>query len=90
LLARAFLRAGDPSGARTAIADALQWTERTDQRYLLAELLRIDAEVLALGGDRAAADITCRRALDVASEQDSSWLRGRAQATFDRLGAPGA
>ena len=42
--------AGQPAAGRKVVADALAWTERHGQRYLLPELLRIDAELLALSG----------------------------------------
>ncbi|MGH3963419.1 MAG: ATP-binding protein [Pseudonocardiaceae bacterium] len=85
LLARGYLRAGDEARGRAAIADALRWTTQTRQVYLLAELLRIDAELLALGGHRAAAGVTSSRSLEVAHEQGSPWLSDRARATLARV-----
>ena len=87
LLARAYLCAGDLALGRAVVADALRWTERTGQAYLLAELLRIDAELLALGDDRETAGLTCGRALDVAREQGSPFLSERIRATLASLNA---
>lgn len=85
LLARGYLRAGDAGRGRLAVADALAWTESHGQAYLLAELLRIDAELLDLDGERGGATHACRRALDVALEQGATWLADRALATLRRL-----
>ncbi|MFN2607365.1 MAG: AAA family ATPase [Acidimicrobiales bacterium] len=85
LLARGYLRAGDAGRGRLAVADALAWTEGHGQAYLLAELLRIDAELLDLAGERGGAAHACRRSLDVALEQGATWLRDRALATLRRL-----
>jgi len=87
LLARGYLRAGDEARGRATVAGALRWTARTRQAYLLAELLRIDAELLALGGHRTAAGVTGSRSLEVAHEQGSPWLTDRARATLARVAA---
>ncbi len=87
LLARGHLLAGDVTRGRAAAAEAMRWTERTGQAYLLAELLRVDAELADLGGQGDAARVNCQRALDVALEQGSPWLRARALATRGALGA---
>jgi predicted ATPase len=81
LLARAHHQAGQLSVGRAVVTEALAWTERTGQRYLLPELLRIDAELLALSGDRAGARATVQRAVDTADLLESPWLRDRALAT---------
>lgn len=85
LLARGRFRAGDVAAGRATITDALAWTTRTGQHYLLAELQRIDAELVARGGDLGAATATARCAVDTAVEQDARWLQDRATATLDRL-----
>jgi DNA-binding SARP family transcriptional activator len=81
LLARAHLQAGEPATGRAVVAEALAWTERHGQHYLLAELLRIDAELLALSGDRRSALAVAQRAIDTADGLESPWLRDRALAT---------
>lgn len=82
LLARGYLQAGEAAMGRAAVAEAMDWTRRTGQAYLLAELLRIDAELLALGGDRPAAATACSQAVAVATEQGSPWLVERARTTW--------
>lgn len=86
LLARGHLRAGDTAAGRAAVGDALRFTARTGQRYLLAELLTVDAELRALDGDRAGAEAGARRALATAEAQGAGWLCARARAALDRLG----
>jgi ATP/maltotriose-dependent transcriptional regulator MalT len=88
-LARAYRRTGDPASGRTAVAEALDATERSGQRYLLAELLRIDAELLALSGDEAGAVDGARQAVDAAVAMGSPWLRDRAVATLARISRRG-
>jgi hypothetical protein len=85
LLARGLLQAAEPAAGRAVIADALQRTDQYDQRYLLAELLRIDAELLALSGDRTGGARTAQQAVDTAAALESPWLRDRALATLAEL-----
>jgi predicted ATPase len=89
LLARGLRQAGEPAAGRAVVADALAATDRTGQRYLLAELLRIDAELLALSGDRAGGANLAQRAVDTAVALKSPWLRDRALATLTALSASG-
>ena len=84
-LARGYRRTGDPAAGRATVAEALDVTERSGQRYLLAELLRVDAELLALSGDEAGAVDGARRAVETAVAADSPWLRDRALATLATL-----
>jgi hypothetical protein len=85
LLARGHQLAGQPDAGRNVVADALAWTERHGQHYLLPELLRIDAELLALSRDVASATRMARRAVDTAVAMESPWLRDRALATLAAL-----
>ena len=85
LLARGLGRAGEPTAARAVVADALAATGRDGLRYLLPELLRIDAELLVLCGDRAGAIGTAQQAVDTAVVLESPWLRDRALATLTAL-----
>jgi DNA-binding SARP family transcriptional activator/tetratricopeptide (TPR) repeat protein len=80
LLARAHLRLGDVASARAAVAEGLARTEESGQRYLLPELLRIDAELRAAAGDGAGAARSARRALAAADALDAPWLRARVTA----------
>jgi predicted ATPase/DNA-binding winged helix-turn-helix (wHTH) protein len=50
------LEAGDPVGAARAIEEALQQCDRTEDRWCMAELLRIKGEVLSSGGRDADAE----------------------------------
>jgi hypothetical protein len=85
LLARAHHRCANPASGRTAVAEALAVTSRSRQRYLLAELLRIDAELIALSGDPTGGAVTAKRAVETAVEMESPWLRDRALATLSAL-----
>jgi hypothetical protein len=89
LLARAHHAGGDPAAGRGAVAEAVAMTARSGQRYLLPELLRVDAELLALSGDATGAAATARRAVETAVAVESPWLRDRALATLSAL-PPGA
>jgi hypothetical protein len=85
LLARSHLLAGDPPAGRGAIAEALEHTTGTGQRYLLPELLRVDAELAALAGDTEVAVGAALRAVAAAKAMDAAWLRDRAVATLATL-----
>jgi predicted ATPase len=85
LLARGHHQAGDPAPGRAVIAEALALTAHSGQRYLLAELLRIDAELRALCGDPSGGAATATRAVDTAEGMQSPWLRDRALATLSAL-----
>jgi ATP/maltotriose-dependent transcriptional regulator MalT len=88
LLARAHLGEGNAAAGRAATAEGLEWTARHDQRYLEAELWRIDGELLALQGDMAGAVVAMERALEVAVSQGAHWLELRAASSLARH-APG-
>ncbi|NIR38668.1 MAG: transcriptional regulator, partial [Actinobacteria bacterium] len=81
LLARAHGLAGDPSTGREAVRDALEWSDATGQHYLVAELWRTDAELAHRGGDPEAAELSLRRAVEVAESQGASGLEARARHT---------
>ncbi|MFC5948011.1 ATP-binding protein [Pseudonocardia lutea] len=85
LLARGHHRCADPAAGRAVVAEALALTNRTGQRYLLAELLRIDAELLASSGDPGGAVDRVEQAVRTAVEMKSPWLRDRALATLSAL-----
>ena len=71
LLARGLRQAGEPAAGRAVVADALAADRAHGQRYLLAELLRIDAELLALSGDRTGGARTAQQAVDTAVALES-------------------
>jgi predicted ATPase/DNA-binding winged helix-turn-helix (wHTH) protein len=71
-LAHALGMAGEVAQAHTAIEEALEWSERSEERWFMAELLRIKGELLRLDGSAAAVDAAedCyRQALDLARRQ---------------------
>jgi len=76
-LAAALGDAGQIAEGLAAIEEALSWTERTEERWIISELLRVKGELLLLQGAPAAA-VTAedhfRQALDWAQRQGAlSW-----------------
>jgi predicted ATPase len=88
VLAEALGRAGQTAEGLAAIAEALSWTERTEERWVIAELLRIKGELLLLQGEPgagAAAEDHLRQALDWASRQGALSRELRAATGLARL-----
>lgn len=85
LRARAHLLAGDAAAGRAATTEAVRLSEASGQRYLLPELLRVDAELRALAGDRTGAVRSADLAVETAAALAAPWLRERAAATRGRL-----
>jgi predicted ATPase len=82
-LALALAQVGQVPKGLATIEEALAWTERTEELWVIAELLRIKGELLLLQGAQEAAaraEDHFRRALDWARRQGAlSWeLRGAA------------
>jgi DNA-binding SARP family transcriptional activator len=77
LLARARGMVGEFREGRAATREGLAWSHRRNQRYLEAELWRVDGELAYRGGDSEAA-ASLRRAVEVAGAQGASWLELRA------------
>ena len=66
-MAEALGRAGQVSEGLAAIEEALEWTDRTENRWAIAELLRVKGELLLLPGGFSAevtAEDRFRQALD--------------------------
>jgi predicted ATPase len=87
-IAEALGRAGQIAGGLAAIEQALAWTERTEERWRIAELLRIKGELLLLQdapGAAAAAEDHFRQALDWARRQDALIFELRAATSLARL-----
>ena len=82
LLARARAMAGDYHQGRAATREGLSRTHRCDQRYLEAELWRLDGELAYRSGEREAAAASLRRAVEVAAAQGAGWLELRALNSF--------
>lgn len=77
LLARARGMAGELHQARAATREALSLSERRNQRYLEAELWRLDGELAYRLGEPDAV-VSLRRAVEVADAQGARWLALRA------------
>ena len=77
LLARARGLAGELHEGRAATREGLSLSHRRNQRYLEAELWRVDGELAYRRGDSDAAP-SLRRAVEVADAQGASWLELRA------------
>jgi predicted ATPase len=77
ILAEALGRAGQTGEGLAATEEGFAWTERTEERWAIAELLRVKGELLLLQdaqGAAAAAEDHFRQALDWARRQQAlSW-----------------
>ncbi len=78
LLARARALREEFHAGRAAIREALSWTHDRNQRYLEAELWRIDGELAYRLGEAEIAQASLRKAVDVAHVQGAGWLELRA------------
>ena len=76
LLARARGMAGELDQGRAATREGLSWSHSCNQRYLEAELWRVDGELAYRSGEAAAASL--RNAVELASAQGAGWLELRA------------
>ncbi|NMG77313.1 ATP-binding protein [Aromatoleum diolicum] len=78
LLARARAVVGEFREGRAATREALSWSHRCSQRYLEAELWRVDGELAYRSGETEAAAASLRSAVEIASAQGAGWLELRA------------
>jgi tetratricopeptide (TPR) repeat protein len=78
LLARARGMAAEHEEGRVAAREGLSWSAGCNQRYLEAELWRVDGELAYRSGEAEAAAASLRNAADLASAQGASWLELRA------------
>jgi predicted ATPase len=81
-------RAGQIADGIAAIEEALAWTERTEQRWIIAEFLRIKGELLLLQGApgaAATAEDHFRQALDWGRRQGALSWELRAATSLARL-----
>jgi tetratricopeptide (TPR) repeat protein len=74
LLARAQAMAGACRQGRAAAREGLSWSHSHNQRYLEAELWRVDGELAHRGGETEAAAAALRRAVEIATAQGAGWL----------------
>jgi predicted ATPase/DNA-binding winged helix-turn-helix (wHTH) protein len=73
-LTETLLAAGETGEALTAINEALERAERTEERWYFPELLRLRGELAVRDGDAEAADACFARALQEARQQGAlSW-----------------
>lgn len=82
LLARARGVLGELREGRAAAREALAWSDSRNQRYLEAELCRVDGELAYRSGEAQAAAALLRRAVETASAQGAGWLVLRALHSF--------
>jgi predicted ATPase/DNA-binding winged helix-turn-helix (wHTH) protein len=74
VLAVGTLAAGDPDGATKAIEEALQQSDRNEDRWCVAELLRIKGEIALSGGRDADAAALFQNSFDWSRRQGAlSW-----------------
>jgi len=88
VMAEALGRSGQIANGLAAIEEALAWTERTEGRWVIAELLRMKGELLLLQaavGAAAAAEDHFRHALDWARRQGALSWELRAATSLARL-----
>jgi hypothetical protein len=85
-LAAGLGRAGQTADGLIAVAQAIERAERTEARWLSAELLRVKGELLLLQrADGAAAEAQFRQALDWARQQGTLSLELRTATTLARV-----
>lgn len=78
LLARARAVSGELHEGRAATREGLEWTQRSNQRYLEAELWRVDGELAYLSGEPQVAAASLQNAVETATAQGAGWLSLRA------------
>jgi predicted ATPase len=87
-MAEALGRAGQIADGLAAIEDAIDRSERTEERWATAEMLRVKGELLLLQGAHgaaAAAEGHFRHALDLARRQGALSWKLRAATSLARL-----
>lgn len=78
LLARARGMTGELDQGRAATREGLSWSHKRNQRYLEAELWRVDGELAYRSGESETAVTALRNAVELASQQGAVWLELRA------------
>ena len=82
LLARARGMAGEFHQGRAATREGLSWSHSCNQRYLEAELWRVEGELAYRSGETEAAAASLRSAVETAAAQGAGWLELRALHSF--------
>jgi predicted ATPase/DNA-binding winged helix-turn-helix (wHTH) protein len=88
LTAEALGRVGEVADRLAAVEEALEWTAHTDERWSMAELLRIRGELLLMQGAPGAvatAEDHLRQALDLAHRQGALSWKLRSATNLSRL-----
>jgi predicted ATPase len=77
--------AGQPVAALPYVAEAEQFAEATQVKWLQAETLRLRGDLLCITGDRTAAEAAYRNAIELARTQGAKLFELRATAGLARL-----
>jgi class 3 adenylate cyclase/tetratricopeptide (TPR) repeat protein len=85
LYAKGLIAEGRLDEALAALAQALAISERTGERFYLAELWRLKGEVLARKGNSSEADQWFRKAIDLSRQQEAKLFELRSAASLCRL-----
>ncbi len=84
-LAEGLAGAGDLEQGLVTLAEALDLVKETDERYFMAELLRIRAEMLLSQRNDAGAEADYRQAIELAQKQGAKSWELRAATSLGRL-----
>jgi DNA-binding SARP family transcriptional activator/tetratricopeptide (TPR) repeat protein len=84
LLARAQGMVGALEAGRSATGEALAWSHSRNQRYLEAELWRVDGDLAYRAGEIQPAATSLHRAVETATGQGAGWLELRALQSLAR------
>jgi predicted ATPase len=84
-LAEVQARVGRSEEALAALAEALAFSEQTDERYSEAELYRLGGELLLMQGNETEAEISLHQAIEVARRQQAKSWELRATTSMARL-----
>jgi predicted ATPase len=84
-LADAYRMAGQPEPALRHLAEAGRFAETTQTKWVQAEALRLQGDLLILTGDHAAAEVSFRDAIALAQRQSAKLFELRASTSLARL-----
>jgi len=84
-LAQAQAAAGQMEEALGTLRETLAFVEKTNERYLEADLHRLKAELLLMQGKEAEAEATLQKAIDIARRQSARSWELRATISLARL-----
>ena len=84
-LAEGYAKAGQPEQGLDALAEAFSLVTQTGERYYLAELHRLQGELLLMQGDETEAEASFHKAIEIARRQQAKSWELRATASLSRL-----